>query len=530
MSEKNGNIVKQNVQKLKAIFPEVFIEDKIDFDKLKNILGEFIDTDGEKYSFTWKGKTEQIRISQTPSSAELKPCKEESVDWDNTKNIFIEGDNLEALKLLQDSYRDKIKMIYIDPPYNTGNDFVYKDDFKESFSRGKELNLETEARYHTNWLNMMYPRLRLAKNLLKDDGVIFISIDDNELYNLKKICDEIFGSENFINCIAVKMSEATGVKMTHQYKRFPKLKEYILFYKKNSFNKFVCIDKYKQDIWDNENNIFLENMTKKMREELIAYQEKDVVSAKELERVNNILKNVKKVSLAEKIKELKLPENKIQEWKFENAYRIIKTVGSTSLTQVVKGLPQLPKQEIGANLSKDNVLFFYITDFNKKAREPRLRVIFADENIYKNPCDFWQDIKTSGAIANEGGIKYKNGKKPLKLLNRMLKMTTKDDDIILDFFAGSGTTGHAVMDLNAKDGGKRSFILVQLPENLDESYQTAKGEWKKDIKEAIALLDEIDKPHLLTELSKERLRRSGDAVREQNPAVDTGFRVYKLKG
>ena len=529
--DRNRRIEASRIEKLKSIFPEVFSEDKIDFDKLRIILGENICTEEERYDFTWKGKTNALKLSQTPTDAVLIPCKDDSVNWEDTENIYIEGDNIDALKLLLNSYGNKIKMIYIDPPYNTGNDFVYKDDFKESFENYKKLNnndIYSEGRLHTNWLNIMYPRLRLARELLRDDGVIFISIDDNELDNLKKICDEIFGSENFINCIAVKMSEATGVKMSHQYKRFPKLKEYILFYKKNSFNHFVCIDKYKQEVWDNENNIFLENMTQKMREELIACTEKENISQEELNKINNLLKKVKKVSLAEKIKELKIPENKIDAWKFNNAYRIIKTVGSTSLTNVVKNLPKLPNQEIASSLSKDNVLFFYITDFNKTAREPRLRVIFADENIYKNPCDFWQDIKTSGAIAKEGGIKYKNGKKPLKLLNRMLKMTTKDDDIVLDFFAGSGTTGHAVMELNRTDGGNRHFILVQLPENLDLSYKNTKGETKKDIKDAISLLDELNKPHLLTELSKERLRRSGEIIREQNPSVDTGFRVYKI--
>ena len=178
-------------------------------------------------------------------------------------------------------------MIYIDPPYNTGNDFVYRDDYRDNIENYKRItgqideegkvistNTENDGRYHTNWLNMMYPRLRLARNLLTEDGVIFISIDDDELFNLKKICDEIFGQENFVNCIAVKMSEATGVKMSHQKKRFPKLKEYLLFYKKNNFSEFLCIDKYKQEIWDKENNIFLENITKQDREKLIFYTEK----------------------------------------------------------------------------------------------------------------------------------------------------------------------------------------------------------------------------------------------------------------
>ena len=463
----------------------------------------------EKYEFNWVGKRKSIEEAVKPTKKSLTEDRVSSVNWDKTENLFIEGDNIDGLKLLQKSYSGKIKMIYIDPPYNTGKDFVYRDDLK-----------------HSDWCSMIYPRFKLAKDLLSDEGVIFISIDDNELYNLKLICDEIFGEDNFINCIAVKMSEATGVKMSHQFKRFPKLKEYILFYKKKNFNGFLCIDKYRQDIWDRENNIFLENMTQELRDELIKYKEKEQLSIKDIDYINKLIKRVKKISLSKKIKELKIPNEKLNEWLFDNAYRIIKTVGSTSLSRVVKGLRELPRQEIACNLSKNGVLFFYITDYNKKAKDPRLRVIFSDENIYKNPCDFWQDIKTSGAIALEGGIKYKNGKKPLKLLTRLIKMTTTKNDIILDFFAGSGSTGHAVMEQNSIDNQTRKFILIQTQESLDENYQKSKAETKNDIYEAIKLLDKIKKPHFITELSKERLRLSGKQVLKKNRKTDIGYKVY----
>ena len=466
----------------------------------------------EKYEFNWIGKTNAKREVDIRISKKLCEDVKSSVNWDKTENLFIEGDNLDGLKLLQKDYLGRIKMIYIDPPYNTGKDFVYRDDLQ-----------------HSDWCSMMYPRLILAEKLLSDDGVIFISIDDNELFNLKLICDEVFGEENFVNCIAVKMSEATGVKMSHQYKRFPKLKEYILFYKKKNFKGFVCIDKYKQEVWDRENNIYLENMTQRMRDELIFYKEKDEHSQKDIDYINKLIKNVKKVSLSSKIKELNLKDTELKDWLFDNSYRIVKTAGAASLTKIVKGLPGLPKQDIACNVSKDNVLFFYITDFNEHTKDPRIRVIFADENIYKNPCDFWQDIKTSGAIALEGGIKYKNGKKPLKLLTRLIKMTTQKDDIILDFFAGSGSTGHAVMEQNAIDNQNRTFILIQKEECLDKNYQTSKDETKKDIAEAIKLLDKLKKPHYITELSKERLRLSGKQVAEKNKKTDTGFRVYKIK-
>ncbi|WP_312884179.1 site-specific DNA-methyltransferase [Clostridium psychrophilum] len=204
--DKSMNIVAENVIKMKELFPEVFCEDKIDFEKLKEVLGEYTEDKEERYSFNWKGKSKSIRLAQTPSIGTLRPCKEESKNWNNTNNLYIEGDNLEVLKLLQKSYNSKVKMIYIDPPYNTGNDFVYPDDFKDNIknyleitgqvdSEGRKLgtNSEVSGRYHTDWLNMMYPRLKLARNLLSDDGIIFISIDDNEVENLKGICNEIFG-------------------------------------------------------------------------------------------------------------------------------------------------------------------------------------------------------------------------------------------------------------------------------------------------------------------------------------------------
>ena len=199
------DLEKVNSEKLKSVFPECFSEGKLDIDKLLSLCGEYIDNDFEKYKFEWKGKSECLRLAQKRSTGTLRPCKEKSVNFDDTQNVYIEGDNLEVLKLLQTAYFNKIKMIYIDPPYNTGNDFVYEDDFADPMARYKEVtqqttksNPETMGRYHTNWLNMMYPRLRLAANLLTDDGVIFISIDDNEVFNLKKVCDEVFGEENFV--------------------------------------------------------------------------------------------------------------------------------------------------------------------------------------------------------------------------------------------------------------------------------------------------------------------------------------------
>ena len=243
LSGQSMNIIEDNIQKLKTVFPDVFSENKVDIEKLKNLLGDYTDLKEERYNFSWNGKMQALKLAQTPSCATLRPCKEKSKNWDDTKNIYIEGDNLEVLKLLQKSYHSKIKMIYIDPPYNTGNDFVYPDDFKDNINNYKRItgqideeghnistNSEKDGRYHTNWLNMMYPRLKLARNLLTDDGVIFISIDDNEVNNLRKLCDEIFGEDN---CQGLFIVNSTP--NARDYGHIGKMHEFILFYSKNSY-------------------------------------------------------------------------------------------------------------------------------------------------------------------------------------------------------------------------------------------------------------------------------------------------------
>lgn len=236
LTGRSADIAAENIEKLKALFPEVFCEGAVDFDKLKGVLGEAVDDSGDRYNFTWWGKSRALRLSQTPSAGTLRPCPAESRDWDATGNVYIEGDNLEVLKLLQKAYHGKIKMIYIDPPYNTGNDFVYPDDYRDNLQNYLQMtgqvdeeggristNREAGGRYHTNWLNMMYPRLRLARNLLREDGVIFISIDDNEVANMKKICDEVFGEDRRLGCFIWKRRQIVdsrsknGISEDHEY-------------------------------------------------------------------------------------------------------------------------------------------------------------------------------------------------------------------------------------------------------------------------------------------------------------------------
>ena len=516
----------------------------VNFDILRQLLGDDAVEDApEAYEFNWVGKQAARAEVLRPINKTLRPVKEDSVDWDTTQNLYIEGDNLEVLKLLQKSYLGKVKMIYIDPPYNTGNDFVYHDDFartqaEEDLFAGNvdELgnrfikNTDSNGRYHSDWCSMIYSRLMVARSLLTEDGVIFISIDDNEVRNLRNICDEVFGEDNFVNCIAVKMSEASGVKMNHAKKRFPKIKEYALLYKKSKFSGFCMIDKYPIDSWDSENNIFIEDFSIEDRKILEGLEIKEENSQEDSELANSILSKAHLIPLSEAKKKYNIP-NDDEQWLFDNSYRIIKTAGSSSLAKLVKSLPSIPEQDIASAVSPKGVLFFYITKFNRETKQPRLQVIFADSNIYKNPCDFWQDIKTTGAIASEGGVNYNNGKKPLKLLKRMIKMATKDEDIILDFFSGSATTAHSVIQQNVEQTMHRKFIMVQLDEDLDESLKTADGDTKETIKDTIDFLDSIGKPHKLTELGKERIKRSTARIREENPnanAYDMGFRVFRV--
>ena len=354
---------------------------------------------------------------------ELKRDKDDTI----RENLIIKGNNLLALHSLKEQFTGKVKLIYIDPPY------YFKDDKPED-----------TFKYNTNfklssWLTFMNNRLKVAKELLCDDGVIFVQIKDDGMAHLKLLMDEIF-EEGFVNCIAVKMSEATGVKMSHAQKRFPNIKEYILFYKKsNNFKGFYRIDKYENKEWDRENNIFLENFTKEQRQRLVEIGEKEEITESDVKKAIEILSKVKRVSLSEKLRQL--PEDADQtEWLFENSYRIIKTAGSSSLAKQVLELDYIPNQDISAFISRGEILFYYITDFNRETRDPRLRVIFADENIWKNPCDFWQDIKTTGAIARERGVQLSGGKKPEKLIHRIIDMTTNENDIVLDYHSGSGTT------------------------------------------------------------------------------------------
>ena len=368
-------------------------------------------------------------------------------DISRNDNLIIKGNNILALHSLKKLYRGEIKLIYIDPPYNTGNDsFGYNDKFN-----------------HSSWLTFMKNRLVVARELLREDGVIFVQCDDNEQAYLKVLMDQLLGKDNFVNCIAVKMAEPTGVKMAHAEIRFPKIKEYLLFYK-NKYFKFENIDKTQKGKWDKEYKLFLENLTIEERNNLKEIQSKNENNEEDIRIAMKLLSRTKIVTVSDKLNDLKIPKNKQDEWRFENAWRIIQTVSSDSIRNFVKTLKAIPPQDIGIGLSKEKRLFFYNTKVNLNAAG-RIRVTFADDFLNVNPCDFWQDIKTTG-IAKEGNVALKYGKKPEKLIYRIIYMTTNQNDLVLDFQLGSGTTcavahkmGRQYIGIEQLDYGRNDSVI-----------------------------------------------------------------------
>ncbi len=471
-----------NKEKLKRVFPECFVEGKLDIDKLLNLCGEYIDNDFEKYKFEWKGKSECYKIAGKRSTGTLRPCSEESVNFDTTKNIYIEGDNLEVLKLLQTSYYRKVKMIYIDPPYNTGNDFVYEDDFKDPLAKYKEVtqqttksNPETMGRFHTNWLNMMYPRLRLASNLLRDDGVIFISIDDNEVTNLRKLCDEVFGEENFVAQM-VKI----GNSAKNNVKQMSISHEYCIIYAKN---------------------LELLNAWKIVRTNANEYQKRAItllnsgLSNEEIQKELRILTKYPKFYEFDhytycdsngvfRANDLTAPNSK-------NYYDILHPGTHKPCKTGTRGWAY--SQDAMNKLIKKNLIYFG-EDENVI---PQLKC-YLDDTLLQSPravVFYDSQMDTKWIKANKLGFEFS---KPIEFIKKLIEMCTNCDDIILDFFSGSATTAHAVMQLNAEDGGNRQFIMVQLPELCDEKSEAFKAGYKN-----------------ICEIGKERIRRAGKKILEE---------------
>lgn len=477
------NLEQTNMDKLRAVFPECFAEGKLDIDKLLSLCGEYIDNDFEKYKFEWKGKAECLKLAQKRSTGTLRPCPEESVNWDSTQNLYIEGDNLEVLKLLQTAYYRKVKMIYIDPPYNTGNDFVYADDFADPMARYKEVtqqttksNPETMGRFHTNWLNMMYPRLRLAANLLRDDGVIFVSIDDNEVTNLRRVCDEVFGEGNFIAQFIWQSRQnkdnrnITGVSVDH---------EYIICYSKQYGQRVFHGTERKTEQYNNPDNDprgpwTSANMVGLATEEARPNLHYDLINPQDGVNYGCPAKG----------------------WRYDR---------NTMKRLIDEDRIIWPDSPSGRPRKKS--FLFELSD-----NLPGYSSVFSS-GVYTNTA-----TKELTSIFNGHWFDFP---KPIEIIRQLIQQTTDSDDIILDFFSGSATTAHAVMQLNAEDGGNRRFILVQLPEVCDENSEAFKAGYKN-----------------ICEIGKERIRRAGMKLSEtaeqmqigddEKQPLDIGFRVFKL--
>ncbi len=482
------DIVADNLDKLKQLFPNVFTEGNIDFEAFRELLGDKVETDPEYYRFTWPGKAMAKEEARKPSRGTLRPAKEESVNWDSTENIYIEGDNLEVLKLLQKSYANKVKMIYIDPPYNTGKDFVYKDNYKdnlasynEKFNRtddegnllssAAETNQEGSARYHSNWLNMMYPRLTLARNLLSNDGVIFVSLDDAELDNLKKMLNEIFGENNFIANIIWERSFAP----INLKKHFSENHDFV-----------VCVAKNIE--------LVINNGLPRSKEATNRYKNPDSDERGVWQSDN--------LSVGPAVK--------------EKIYEIVTPGGRKVLPP--DGRCWLLTQERLAEFIKDNRIWFGEEGNNV----PRIKRFLSEVKNTVTPFTIWkysevghsQDAAQSlkALFSNKSYFDYP---KSIGLIERMLRLYSNKDSLILDFFSGSATTAHAVMQLNAEDDGNRKHIQVQLPEPIDEKSEAYKAGYKN-----------------ICEIGKERIRLAGKKILEENPELkdklDVGFKVFKL--
>ena len=466
---RSADVVSENVEQLKSLFPDAFTEGKIDFDVLKQLLGGAVDERDEKYGLNWHGKRRARQLALTPSAGTLRPCPEESVDWETTQNLMIEGDNLEVLKLLQKSYAGKVKLIYIDPPYNTGKDFVYPDNFQDNIKNyleltgqtgegGRKLTSNTEAsgRFHTDWLNMMYPRLKLAKNLLRDDGVIFISIDDGEVANLKLICGDVFGEENFVACIVWQKTYSPA----NDKKGIDAMHDFVIAYKKSDafdVNLFPRTAK-QDDAYSNPDN-----------------DSRGVWKAVDATRAEH------------------------RDYAF---FKIVTPSGRE--VWPAQGRSWVFTEEELPGLIADKRLWFG----KDGASKPSKKLFLWEVKQGLVPTTWWghEDAGHNDEAKKElkelltEGLPFQTPK-PTRLIQRAAIIATAKDsnDVILDFFGGSGTTGQAVLDLNSQDSGNRRFILVQLPEPTnDEKYVT------------------------IAEITKERLRRAGKKIRDDHPLISGG--------
>jgi adenine-specific DNA-methyltransferase len=518
------DIVESNIEQLKELFPEVFAEGKINFDRLQEVLGNYVVTDEDHYNFTWHGKRAAGRLAQTPSTGTLRPCPQESVDWDKTQNLFIEGDNLEVLKLLQKSYHRQIKMIYIDPPYNTGNDFVYEDDFKDGIKnylavtgqlddegKKKGTNSSAAGRYHTNWLNMMYPRLKLARNLLRDDGVIFISIDDNELVNLVKLCDTVFGEENYIGILSVE----NNPKGRKNSKFISVSNDYCVLYAKNKeMSSFVeNIPKSASDMKEDENGNFVHNSGKRVLVGENSFNKEVTNFASE--KHYTVYYNESDGRMAF---EQEPSINSVNDGLINRGYK--RYISSRDEKFIENTYTKSKLQE----LNEDGALEFRDGKIFEKnfSSSIRIKSILSNKEyeaiVNGIKINFKLDVKTTSAgthIKELFGTKEAifPAPKNVGLLKTLITLFEDSSYYVLDFFCGSATTAHAVMCVNAELNKKIKYIMVQIPEVCEEKSEAFKAGFPN-----------------IAEVSKQRIRLSADEIRKDNPLFsgDLGFKVFKL--
>ena len=494
---KSLDVEAQNIEQIKQLFPDVFREGKIDFEALKAALGDHIEDKEERFNFTWHGKNKARKIAQTPSTGTLRPCKEESVNWDTTENLFIEGDNLEVLKLLQKSYHQKVKMIYIDPPYNTGKDFVYKDSFNDNIKHYLEItsqvntsgvtnsaNSETSGRFHTDWLNMIYPRIKLARNLLKEDGAIFISIDENEYSRLKNACEEVFGETNYIGTFIWKRKAGGGDDSEHLAIEH----EYVLCFGKNiEQTKFENIQhespsmtaKYNKE--ENGRRFYLERLDKTS----LTYSESMdyPIECPDGSKIYPPQPD---------------PDNRTTIWRWS------------------KDKVKNDKSEVEFHKDKKTGEWRVYTRTWESLNGVTARSLLVEQKHGRNRDG-------SQEIAALLGPKVFSNPKPVRFLTHLLNIgASGENDIVLDFFSGSGSIAHAAMQVSVESNSKKRFIAIQLPEKLDES--------KKPQLAAINFCKKLGVIPNIAEISKERIRRVVNKIAdERSEYKDTlGFKVLKL--
>ena len=539
MDGKSEDLVQDNIQALTRLFPEVACDGKVDFNKLRNLLGDAIDNAGDRYNFTWHGKDAALRLSQTPSMGTLRPCKAQSKDWDTTQNLYIEGDNLEVLKLLQKSYHGRVKMIYIDPPYNTGNDFVYHDDFRDNLANYQRLtgqadeagkvyatNSETSGRYHTDWLNMIYPRLRLARNLLTKDGVIFISIDDNEQANLTQVCDDVFGSENRIGPIIQNKQNAKNDTVNIQ-----KNHEFILVYRKNKLMKGKNVlptlerkdIKYKDVLFEDGRYFYLndtittrgEGGTLNARPNLgyTVYYHPETKDLKpvidydiELARTSNdedAVYHTDQELVSKGYVPIRAPRvrGKLGCWTWEKP-----NFENNKDRIYITGKPGAYAVHSRTFVDESDVI-------NVDGKRQYKLVKFANSKSILDYSTNDGSIALADVLDEKSGI-FSNPKN-LDMIQYFVDLVNDKSCIVLDFFSGSATTAHAVMKLNAKDGGTRRFIMVQLPEQCATGTEAELAGYKN-----------------ICEIGEDRIRRAGQSIVDGcaggADTLDVGFRVFQL--